>query len=730
MIVNEAAQRRLRKNLDAASDEMLVALANRGLVRRAAKDRSQLEPRLEMTEDAILVHGDTWTVTMPEAGPAHATDDSPATGVTRHILAATMFLRDEWQPECDEAADSPAVATIHDASNSNAGPSCNVENFSHAHPEAWQTMVDASLEQLAKWRGKTPVIEALVQEQRAPVNDKTTIVEQPQLLVTFDDGVQVVLMTDEPATSRKKLLDQFRSTASPSEHARWVLRAIFRIQMKAGRNLPAQFNPVDISAAVAHDRHRVAKKAQRLMEAVATVGVAHPSTRWRERFRTASVTAEAAKFPRLARLLSALAEDIGLHIARHARADLSRLLQRVVLTHALAVASLREGVADSQRLYGTFRTSYTDVGTVHLTGLGACPWRTASGFEGVTAYFWEAATQRFLTASNVRGEEADRTFTVQAAYQLPLGWRDGTTMQEMCRKQVHLDGARINANGRLSTSENCRAMIHDTADWRAIDFGDAKLSRWSSVPTLLQASEPIGLRTMDPRASLAVIQPTEWSDRWFDELQQMFVWDLLDEHGEVLQLRIPWTSVDQPAIEFMESMKVGREKPVAILGRIWNSPAGASVMPISILSDGTLQGDTILCPHFDARRILTTKQQRRQIQGKRFRKSSVDTRIGESEDEDDLAAAASWGKLPPNLLAQLEQLDSILTASLESGTRQPSKTVNEALTSAQSTLETMGLHPIAKKLQKVLQADTDSLASRTLEAAYCLRLCRQASRIR
>ena len=59
----------------------------------------------EETDAAMLVRGPGWVVTMPPEGPARATDDTKATGVTRQILTATLYLRDQ------SAQATPAPAT-------------------------------------------------------------------------------------------------------------------------------------------------------------------------------------------------------------------------------------------------------------------------------------------------------------------------------------------------------------------------------------------------------------------------------------------------------------------------------------------------------------------------------------------------------------------------------------------------------------------------------------------
>jgi len=304
--MNKESKQRLQRNLAAATDEALTALATRGLVRRATKDfASATELRFEETEEAAIVFGDGWTVTMPPEGPAAATDDTPATGVTRQILVATMFLRQSWQSstEVSETSDLPEEAedSVDKVS----------EDAELANREVIGRLENASWVELSRWAGKTPLLEACATFK--PKQD-VTIEHLPQLTIRFaDDQTQVFLMTDRPAKSLRGLLGQFKSTAKKTRHPQTVLLAVLAIKQAAGKSVELDGSlQAGLDDAVREDRVRVAHAARKLTSAFARSGIAHPSKRLIERLQGAAVSAEAARFPRLAKLLNSLAEDAAL----------------------------------------------------------------------------------------------------------------------------------------------------------------------------------------------------------------------------------------------------------------------------------------------------------------------------------------------------------------------------------------------------------------------------------
>ena len=711
------SQARLRRNLDAATYDALVALANRGLVRRAAKDLEQ-GGRLEVEEvdDALLVVGVGWTVLMPAEGPTAATDDTSATGVTRQIIAATIFLRDHWS--ADELAETPETATPVIA-----------EQSDDAIKAAAERLIEAPSGELFKWSGKTPLLEAAAATRTI---GPAKIVYSPQLTVEFSDPeVRVVLMTDRPAKTLRRLLDQFKTTTNKREHARWVMAAVLALKQAAGKSTSVENDPGgEITEAIREDRQRIAHYAQSLLAAVAASGIAHPSSRIVERFRTAGVAAEAAYFPRLARLLASIADDAQLQIARDAAADPARMMQRMVVAHALSDATARSENANRIDLFGRARTSYAAAGNLELSGLGAYGWQTASGFEGLSIIFWDAQGKRFLTASTSRGAGQDRTFSIRQAYHSGIGWSGGAAVETMCRSRLKLSDAKTNPEGRLSLSETCRVVLGEPIDPNTADFGDVAISNWIDLANIAQRSQPIGLRLPDTRAPYVVIKPARWGDRWFDELEQEFVWQLYDESEAALQVRVPWSEIDEPSVAFLESIKLDRDKPSALLGRLEVRRMGLQIYPFSVFSNGTSRGDKVLCPQFDQDRIRSRNEALLKRLRKKFkRQPRVETRIGDAESDDVTDSDINnLADLPPLIRSLLFDVDHILSAALESGARQLAPAAAQTLTETRDRFASLGAAPLADALSAVLQS-RNSTSANLLRAAYRLLLFRQSLKL-
>ena len=294
-------------------------------------------------------------------------------GFTRQILTATLYLREHWLRERWLRENGAATESTETTAEKTSEPETDPLIL-----DATKRLEEAEPQELFRWSGKTPLLEA-----SAMLGDagEVNIVFAPQLVVEFSEGVRVVLMTDRPAKTLRKLLDQFKTTGPPADHPRRVMQAVLALKRAAGKSTSVTNDPgAELSEAIREDRIRIAVRTRRLLSSIASSGIAHPSTRIVQRVRTSAVAAEAAKFPRLARILGSIADDTRRQIDRDASADSERMAGRMSFAMAMADAASKDENAEKVELFGRSRSLYTPAGDLKLSGLGAHGWRTASGF--------------------------------------------------------------------------------------------------------------------------------------------------------------------------------------------------------------------------------------------------------------------------------------------------------------------------------------------------------------
>ena len=551
--MTSADRDRLRRLLASFDEAGLVALANVGLVRRARKDLEAGGVSHEETDAAVIVRGPDWTVTMPPEGPTRAADSTRATGVTRQILAATIYLRDKWAADAPAAEAPPAVEP--------AGES------------AADALLALTVEDLQKWAGKTVVKEAFALMARPPAVE---IESHAGLTIRLTDHAVEARVFHFPGRKPAQLLEAILTTAPKALHARWAVVAVLAFQ--ASRGKVAVRPEASVAAEPAGSpvsRKNLLIAARDTFAGMVATGLAHPSDRTAQRLFTLSVSAGASGLPRLARLVRSLADDVGRTLERHASADAGRLFGRLCTADALVRALLGAGAAIPVTLAGRPRSDYDPVGDPTLAGVGAYPWQTASGYEGVTLVFWEAANARFLTYTTSRPAGQLGKFGLESAYRDEAVWRGGGAGERLSRSTFVLRNARVNPAGRLSGAKECAADVGEPTEPGKLDFGPRQFADWSALASYAASTDPLGLAEGHPLDRLVVLRPAAWGERTFDELQQELRWGLIDAAGRELAVTLPWNGINESAVEFLEvrSNPTGTRSLTSSPGSSWTAAA-------------------------------------------------------------------------------------------------------------------------------------------------------------
>src|SRR6185437_2443200 len=96
-------------------DETWIALANRGLLRRARKDLETLEVRVTSeTHDGVEVAVGDRTVRIGVAGPGGAVCSCPSAVICQHIITAGLWLASVMPEPADQPGAAPAADRLHD----------------------------------------------------------------------------------------------------------------------------------------------------------------------------------------------------------------------------------------------------------------------------------------------------------------------------------------------------------------------------------------------------------------------------------------------------------------------------------------------------------------------------------------------------------------------------------------------------------------------------------------
>lgn len=547
----ETRLRRLAASLDAVA---LEALASRGLLRRAQKDLERgIEIRIAGETDARLrlVVGE-FEVTLPESGPATAACSCPAVGVCQHILTAVLFLQREAAQSIQEQLPGVSVAEV------SASPDLE--------------LMAITPEQLERWAGKAAF----------KAGQKLASQLTPEVVLDRAIRLRFPTMNSEVHYIPGGGLDGMIVSGGKGDGRQLVVAAVIGFQRASGKEwaIPAEAAALEASEGAPRTRAEVLDSCQTLLAETLSNGLSRISNANQQRWSTLAVSALGVNLPRLALALRGIGDEAALVVARDARSDLARMLARMAQAHALCTALNDGGESPRADLVGLHRTRYDEIGHLDLVGVAAWPWRTASGYEGLTVLFWDSAGKCWnsWTESRPRHQLAD--FKPVGRYSQPGPWEGAESPRQLARSNFRLMNARRNPGNRLSASTKSRVLVTGRA--RLQEQGLVGIQDWTQLLARMNTQTAIGLKETNPLDSIFALQPATWGERGFDSVTQMFTWVLGDAQQRPLLLEIPFEEYTEPAINILEEVSAESLCGALVIGRIQQTPRGISLHPFSI----------------------------------------------------------------------------------------------------------------------------------------------------
>jgi hypothetical protein len=646
-------EQEIRQVYAALTPAALEALANKGLLRRAQKDVE----RGEVGEFVLVEDADSLTATvsghqvrLPRAGPGRAACSCPAAGVCQHILAACLSVTCE--PSSNPSGQLSAAG-------------------GERVREEWLILDDATLVQTFS----LPVMRAaheLLQQQ------------EPVIQVAADLVVRFPHLNAEirglPGTGLAGIMV---AGAPEKKHDLMTAAALQAVRRVAGKNWepPALKTGSEVAGAT---RAEVLPAVTILLEEMVAAGLARLTESEGQRLESLGVSAQAAGLPRLSLLLQRLATQVGDWLDRKPQADLARLLADAAQAYALTQGLDHQA---QPHLTGTPREKYAEVGTLQLCGVAAWPWRTASGYEGLTVLFWDLDNKDWSTWTEARPKAFAGGFSAVGRYTAPGPWEGADSPSQLASSRFRLMKARRNRWGRLSGSSQSQALV--TGSSNPVEVLAPVEINWEHLERQFAAASRPGLREHDPRRAFYLLQPSRWERQPFDPVSQSLCWYLMDDTGRALLLRVVYDDLTKPLIEALENFPPDELTACRVIGRVHREGGHLVVHPLGLLREG---GPVMLA-------FPSEKAGHKPAGARTAVPPVLKPEDGEEEEEIEETTAPA----APLAMEPLQRLLSGLASSLEwmaeGGTSTTSHRVGEELRDWQARAKTLSLAPLLPSLE-------------------------------
>lgn len=255
--------------------------------------------------------------------------------------------------------------------------------------------------------------------------------------------------------------------------------------------------------------------------------------------------AHTAALPALERALRALQEEYAACFARSAAFRDEAYLSR--FTRAFRLAGVLEGAKEESlhTLAGSFRENYASAGRLELYLLGLREVAGRSGYAGTVYYFWETASRRFYTFSDLRPtfyEKQPRRRPSASPWGLPVSLRQAWNCA------LVLNGARANDAGGLSATGQCTATL----------LGPRKPGEVFPEEEVCADFSRLLAERSAPRAPeierLALVRPARCEPQEYDRVRQTFSLRLLDAAGRDLWVEVRYKKEERQVVAMLERL--------------------------------------------------------------------------------------------------------------------------------------------------------------------------------
>ena len=576
-----------KQALDAADDDYLAGLANKGIVKRAYKELPDTQADITQEESGFLVQmGDVSCRLALPLGSSQCSCVSRS--ICKHIIIAVLKTRDYLKEQVEGAPDGDYLRGqgegVPDGGEEDRTESPE-EKENTASAPAFSEVASYPLEKARKVMGSRR-FQSLIECARLGMAPKITVtsvitVEWPE------DGTKVKLL--EP-------LAYSSCSCHKKEMCSHRAEAIVWYQLKAGLLTADMLEQAreDEELPDLERIHGLAGTVRLLLEGLLRTGLARSSQDVLDSLERLAILCHNRELPDFERDARALRDSWQNYFRRMASFRPEDLMRQLTRLYRKAQA-LEEARTPGRvrQLAGQFKAEYRLAGDLILIGIGARHFLSKTGYEGETVYFLEASSGQWYTYTDARP-----VFYEQRGGRRPAGrgsapWDLRVSMDELPQLRIRLRQARASSRNRLSSGSQTRGevlgprQIHrkEIESCYYTDF--ARLFREQIGSGPLEEEREEGDYGFDETRHPVLVHPSAAGPGVFDRISQTFRMELGDSRGITVSLEAVYSKQQEPVIRSLERIsrriQEGRQEIPCFVGDIYLADGEMKLYPIAFL---------------------------------------------------------------------------------------------------------------------------------------------------
>lgn len=596
------------KHLAEIEEEYLIGLTNKGIVKRACKDKEKADIKILKLEDeaALQVEGETVILSIP-LGESKCS--CPSRSICKHIIMGILALQESVYSNTSMSASEESLT----ADNSSFEKSTVSDTFNQ----------DSSNENLTA----TACEHIVVSKNKAPETGSSSLQERLwEEIRTFPEKNLFKIMGN-------RRLNSFYNKANEKIMPEIEESSVFTLQLPGENTTVKLLSPLEYSSCTCHKKDLCIHKAEAILwcklkagvlslqdlaisggkdssvnleqvknvslqmkvclEELMATGLSRISpdvTDTLERFAIISHNAGLPDFEKAFRTLSTLYQS---YLSRKASFQTMELIREITKLYFKVTIYLEtEDLSLLTKQAGEFRAEYLPVGDLSLVGI-TMEHFDAAGYEGETVYFLETGTRKWYTYTVARPVFYDNRRKWGKPQKAEASWGLNCSLENLIKLRIDLKDARCDGRRRLSSTKETRGDIIGTiqpdsemlSGWYYEDFGKLFAEQ---IPdgTTVSADSMMPPEEMKSTLSekhiwgrdLVFIQPAFCDRAVFSKTEQTLSMTLYDRQKRQIILELPYSKEEAKSIRYLE--KIREDKPPCFIGKIYLRDGLIRLVPI------------------------------------------------------------------------------------------------------------------------------------------------------
>lgn len=608
------------KHLAEIEEEYLIGLTNKGIVKRACKDKEKADIKiLKLEEEVTLqVDGETVILSIP-LGESKCS--CPSRSICKHIIMGILALQESVYSNTSMSASeesltadsSPISQKTLTADNSSFEKSTVSDTFNQDSSN--ENLTATACEHIVVSKNKSPetgsssLQERLWEEIRTfPEKNLFKIMGNRRLNSFYNKANEKIMPEIEESSVFTLQLPGENTTVkllSPLEYSSCTCHkkdlcihkaeAILWCKLKAGAlSLQDLTAPGEKDSSVNLEQVKnVSLQMKVCLEELMATGLSRISpdvTDTLERFAIISHNAGLPDFEKAFRTLSTLYQS---YLSRKASFQTMELIREITKLYFKVTIYLEtEDLSLLTKQAGEFRAEYLPVGDLSLVGM-TMEHFDAAGYEGETVYFLETGTRKWYTYTVARPVFYDNRRKWGKPQKVEAPWGLNCSLENLIKLRIDLKDARCDGRRRLSSTKETRGDIIGTiqpdsemlSGWYYEDFGKLFAEQ---IPdgTTVSADSMMPPEEMKSTLSekhiwgrdLVFIQPAFCDRAVFSKTEQTLSMTLYDRQKRQIILELPYSKEEAKSIRYLE--KIREDKPPCFIGKIYLRDGLIRLVPI------------------------------------------------------------------------------------------------------------------------------------------------------